>query len=269
MRYILITLCLTLFASTCPAETIKIGGTGSMIPMITEIANAYMKKHPSDKVEVNQKSMGQPGGIAALNAGAIDIAMSGTRLSTDQALLPLRAYEIARVSGVVAVTKDVSVSNISSKQLCDIYAGKITNWKQLGGTESPITVLTRPESDTTKVAFRRGFACMANLNETSVAINLPKSQEMFNALATRKSAIGIVDAIALTEAAGKFKALQIDGTAFDQYESGKWPFGLRNHLVTRFDEKREAVKRFIDFMKSSEAQTIIKSHKAKPVFGIQ
>jgi phosphate transport system substrate-binding protein len=256
-------------SSTAAAETIKLGGTGSMIPMVTDLANAYMKKHPADKVEVNQKSMGQPGGIAALNAGAIDIAMSGMRLTGEQAVLPIKAYEIAKVAGVVAVTNDVPVSNISSQQLCDIYAGKLKNWKQLGGSDSTITVLTRPESDTTKMTFRRGFACMTNLKEGPDVMSLSKSSDMFNALETKKSAIGIVDSIALSDAAGKFKALKVDGISYEQYESGKWPYGLRNHLVVRIGEKKEAVKRFLEFVKTAEAQAIIRHNKAKPVFNLQ
>lgn len=260
MKYLLFAAVFSLAASTASAETIKIGGSGSMIPMLTTIAKSYMKKYPKETVEVTQKSMGQPGGIAALNAGAIDIAMSAMPLNTEQLKLPVRPLEIALVAGVVAVSKDVTVANISSQQLCDIYSGKIKNWKQVGGTDAAIVVMTRPESDSTKTMFRRAFACMENLEEGPGVINLAKSQEMFTALESKQNTIGIVDAIAYHDALGKFKALKIDNNSF---ESSKWTFILRNHLVIGKAPK-EGVKKFLEFIKSSEGQSLIKADKARP-----
>jgi phosphate transport system substrate-binding protein len=180
-------------------------------------------------------------------------------------MLQIKVYEIAKVAGVVAVTNDVSVTNISSQQLCDIYSGKIKNWKQVGGKDSAILVMTRPESDSTKLRFRKSFACMANLQEPPDVVNLAKSAEMFTALQTKKSAIGIVDGIAMSDAAGKFKAIKIDGNGYEKHESGQWPYGLRNHLVVRRTENKEAVNMFLEFMKTAEVQSIIKKNKATPM----
>jgi phosphate transport system substrate-binding protein len=232
--------------------------------MLTELGKGYMKNNPKDTVEVNQKSMGQPGGIAAVSAGAIDIAMSGMALTAEQQKLPLLPLEIARVAGVVAVNKDVTVKSINSQQLCDIYSGKITNWKQLGGADAPINAITRPESDSTKVNFRHAFACMANLAEAPQIPNMPKAVDMVNALETRKGAIGPVDSVALMNSGGKFKQIRIDGRGYEEMASGKWPFVLHNNLVLG-KNRGEGVKRFLNFVKSAEGQAIIKKYKAIPV----
>ncbi len=102
---------------------------------------------------------------------------------------------------------------------------------------------------------------MANLNAAPEILSLAKSQEMFTALETKKSAIGIVDAVAFNDAAGKFKAIKIDGKSFD---SANWSFVLRNHLVVGKSPK-DSVKKFLEFVASPEGQAIIKSNKAKPV----
>jgi phosphate transport system substrate-binding protein len=265
MKKIILMLALSMFAATAAqAETIKIGGSGSMIPLITQLGKAYAKKFPQDTVEVNQKSMGQPGGIAALNAGAIDIAMSATDLLPDQLKLAIKPLEIAQVAGVVAVSNNVTVKDLTSQQLCDIYTGKIKNWKQVGGADAPILAYTRPESDSTKMAFRKGFACMANLKEAPEIMNLAKSQDMFSALETKPNSMGPVDEIALTMSKGKFKALKIDGKSPDGLVSGKWSFVLHNNLVLGKNQG-EAVKRFLGFIKSPEGQSIIKGDKAIPV----
>jgi phosphate transport system substrate-binding protein len=262
MKRVALLLVSTMFAATTArAESIKIGGSGSMIPLLTVLGKAYVKKNPKDAVEVNQKSMGQPGGIAALNAGAIDIAMSAMPITPAQAKLQVEQFEIARVAGVVAVNSSVTATNLTSQQLCDIYAGKIRNWKLVGGADAPIAALTRPESDSTKVMFRKGFACLSAAKEAPEILNLPKSADMHNALSTTRNSIGPVDTIALADAAGKFKAIKIDGKSPEV--SDKWQFILHNNLVLG-KNRGEAVKRFMNFIKSSEGQTIIKSEKAVP-----
>lgn len=262
MKKVILLAALTIFAaSSVQAETIKIGGSGSMIPLLTNMGKAYVKKYPKDSVEVNQKSMGQPGGIAALNAGAIDIAMSAMPITAEQAKLNIQQFEIARVAGVIAVNSSVTATNLTSQQLCDIYTGKIKNWKLVGGADAPIAALTRPESDSTKFMFRKGLACMASAKEAPEILNLPKSVDMFNALGKTKNAIGPVDSIALEDAAGKFKAIKIDGKSPEV--SDKWPFILRNNLVLG-KKRSEAVGRFMNFVKSREGQAVILSEKAVP-----
>ena len=265
MKRIVILLSLVLLATSAGhAETIKIGGSGSMIPLVTQIGKAYMKKYPQDTVDVNQKSLGQPGGIAALSAGAIDIALSAMELTAEQSKLPVQPVEIALVAGVIAVSGNVNVRNISSQQLCDIYAGKINNWKQLGGADAPIKALTRPESDSTKLNFRKAFACMTNLKEAAEITSLAKSHDMEDALGSRPNAIGPVDSIALSRAKGKFRALKIDGKSPEGLAAGNWPFKLHNNLVLA-KKRSEAVNRFLGFFKSPEGQAIIRGNKAVPV----
>lgn len=246
------------------ADTIKIGGSGSMIPLLTQLGKAYMAKNPKDSVEVNQKSMGQPGGIAALNAGALDIAMSASDLSPEQLKLGLKPIEIARVAGIMAVSANVAVNALSSQQLCDIYSGKIKNWKQVGGADAPIVAFTRPESDSTKSSLRKAFPCMTQLTEAPEIINLPKSKDLFDALMTRPNVIGPLDAIALSSAKGKFKALKIDGRGYEEVATSRWPFVLHNNLVIG-KEHSAAVGRFFSFIKSPEGQSILKGDKAIPM----
>lgn len=260
---ILLILAALLVATSAHCATIKIGGSGSMIPLVTELAKGYMKKNPKETVEVNQKSLGQPGGIAALNAGAIDIAMSAMPLTPEQEKLPIKPYEIAQVGGVIAVSADVTVTGLTSKQMCDIFEGKVKSWKQVGGADAPITVLTRPESDSAKIMFRKAWACSAALKDTPDAMNLPKSKDMHDALAAKKGAIGMADTIAVHDSGGKFKSIKIDGKGPEMLSSG-WPFVLRNHLVVGKD-KGQLVKEFMQFVKSSDGVAIIKKDKAAPL----
>lgn len=261
LKKIALTLAITLFASTACADTVKISGSGILIPILTDIGNEYMKQNPKDVIEVAKISLGQAGGVAAVNAGAIDIAMSTMPLTVEQSKLPLKSYEIAKINVAIAVTKDVTVSNISSQQLCNIYSGKIKNWKELGGGDNLIRVFTRPESEATKIALRAVFSCMKNLQESPLVTSKARSVDMKNSLESSDNAIGILDAVGLYEAASKINTVKIDGL---DYFSDKWPLFLRTHLATT-NKYNSAVMKFLEFVKSPKGQKIIKEHKAKPV----
>jgi phosphate transport system substrate-binding protein len=261
LKKIALTLALTAFASTACAETVRISGSGILKPILTELGNAYMKLNPKDVINVDKTSLGQAGGIAALNAGAIDIAMSSLPLTTEQLKLPLKSYEIAKIQGLIAVTKDVTVSNISSQQLCDIYSGKINNWKELGGADKPIRVFTRPEIEATKINFRESFVCMKNLKESPLVTSKGRSADMKAILESTDNGIGIFDAVSFHEAEGKVSQVKIDG---QDYLNDKWPFILSTHLAVSI-KPNSTVKKFLEFVKSPKGQKIIKEHKAKPV----
>lgn len=245
------------------AETVRIAGSGGMIPMITEIAKAYMKKNPGDTIEVNQKSLGKEGGIMALVKGSIEIAMLSSLEEKDKSL-PINAVETAIVPSLFAVHPTVTVKALSGQQICDIYAGKITSWKQVGGADARIVVLTRPENESAKIAIRSGLGCYKALTETSTAITLAKSTEMKDTLIKTQNAIGMINTIALDDAAGKVIAIKQDGKDVTTTPITQWPMKTLSYLATS-KNPGEVTKQFMKFVKSPDGQKIIKKEKAVPV----
>jgi len=90
--FVVMTLAAT--ASVATAETVRIAGSGGLIPMVTELGKAYMKKNPGETIEVNQKSLGREGGIMAVNKGTVEIAMLASIDAKDKSL-PLNLTEFA------------------------------------------------------------------------------------------------------------------------------------------------------------------------------
>lgn len=264
MTGLLVAALLLTTAVAASAETVKIAGSGGMIPLTNELAKAYMKKNPKDTIEVEQKSLGQGGGLMKLSKGLIDIAMAAHTLEANQKTLPVQAYEIATVPGLFAVHNSVSIKGLSSQQLCDIYAGKIKNWKQVGGKDAPIVVLTRPEDESTKKAVREGVACFATLKEGAEAIMVAKSTEMFTQLTSTANAIGMINSVALADGAGKISAVKLDGKDVTTLSPAQWPINHRFNLATG-KQPSEATKRFMKFVSSAEGQAVIKREKAFPV----
>jgi phosphate transport system substrate-binding protein len=250
------------FALSVNAETIKIAGSGQMLPLAVELGKAYAQKYPQDKVEVNPKSMGQRNGVQAVNDGYIDIATSARRLDDDEKRLQVKAYEVASVAAFFAVNASVSVRGLTSQQICDIYSGKIKNWKQVGGHDAPIVALTRPEKDSTKIVIRRHLAGFAKLREPVEVDSKLRSKDMMDALTTTPNAIGMVDAINFAKAGSKIVALKLDGKDITSSVNGPIQH-FYNFVVGKNPSASDL--RFLEFVRSPEGQAVIKQQKASPI----
>jgi len=248
------------------AETVTVAGSGGMIPLLKILGAAYMKKYPHDRIQVNTHSLTQSGGILAAKNGAVDIGMSARSLEIRELSYSIDAYHIADVAADVAVHGNVGVTNITSKQLCAIYSGKITNWRELGGQNARIVVLTRPDSDSTKQALRKGISCFSELRETPEAIYMLKSNDMLSVLQRAPDSVGIIDSIALKQAQGRVRPIKLDGRAASAEEvaSGRWPIVKKYTLVIAKNRKM-AVDRFMLFIKSREGAALISKHDGIPV----
>jgi phosphate transport system substrate-binding protein len=263
MKYMLLTIALVagLSLPVC-AETIKIAGSGQMLPLATELGQAYSKKYPGDVVLVNPKSLGQRGGVQAVADGSIDIATSARRLDDEEKRLPVTAYEVASVAGIFAVNPSVTVKGLTSKQICGIYSGRITNWKQVGGQDAPIVVLTRPETDSTKIVMRRRLHCFAKVKESARVIVKEKSRDMVVCLMNTPNAIGMTDVINLTNSGGRMLALKLDGKDITSSVSGP----IQHYYNFVLSNKPRAVDlRFMEFLRSPEGQAVIRQQKANPI----
>ena len=260
---LLLPLCLVTAAN---AEKVTVAGSGGMIPLMTMLADAYMKKHPGDTVIVRKNSITQSGGVLAALSGAVDIGMSARHVAQHEIDASVVAYHIADVAATVAVHNNVRVTNLSSQQLCDIYAGKITNWREVGGHEAPITVLTRPESDSTKMALRDGIDCFKGLQETRAALNMFKSNNMLTTLQRVVDTIGIIDVIALEQTKGKAHPVRLDGRgpSAEEIAAGRWPM-VKHYTLIVGAQRKKAVTRFMQFIKSREGAALISRHNGRPL----
>jgi len=250
------------FPWSAGAESIKIAGSGQMLPLAVELGKGYMKKFPNDTVEVNPKSLGQKNGLLAVSEGYIDIATSARRLNDEEKQLPVQTFEVATVAGFFAVNSSVPVKGLTSRQICDIYSGKIKNWKEVGGPNAAILVLTRPEKDSTKILMRTAFPGFAKVNEPAETDSKMKAKEMFESLTSVPNSIGMIDAVNYANAAGRMVALKVDGKDVTSSVSG--PF--QHYYSFVLNKKAGAADlRFMQFVKSPEGQRIIKQEMAHPL----
>lgn len=256
-----------LSAHAAHAETkIRLAGAGGLIPLMTEIAKAYMADNKDVLVEVGQRSIESTGGIMSAAEGKIEIGMSARPLKDDEKGLGLQAVEISRSAQVVGVNRSVGLKEITGEQLCRIYEGRVRSWAELGGGKEAVMALTRPENDATKEAIRKNIPCFKDLKEPGSVVLISTAPEMAKVLANRPNTIGFTDSVAVDNSAGSIMALKVDGVEPnpENIRNGKYKVIKRNFLLTKGPATGPA-KDFISFVKGPKGAKIIEAHKAVPV----
>ncbi len=126
-------------------DALRIDGSSGVKPLAKALGKAFVKSGGGIAVEVG-KGLGTKARLVALEEGQIDIATASH--GADPAALAKRGmtvHIIAKIAVVFGVNSGISVDNLTGAQICDIYSGKVTNWKTFGGSELMIQPRTRPD----------------------------------------------------------------------------------------------------------------------------
>lgn len=251
---------------TSAEEKIVVAGSGSLTDEMVDAAKAYMAKNPADNVEVRPESMSTTGGIEGVQTGRFAIGLISRRLNdTEKGKLAYRA--IARSMAGVVLHKSLPVNALTDAQVCDTFSGKIKSWKDLGGTDAKITVLTRKRDDNNTDTFRKQMECFKDLKITPEALALSRGSEVLDALDKRPGTIGITNMGSNFKEHQNLKALAINGVApaAETVKSDKYKFYHEHGAVTS-GEPQGLAKRFLEFINTPEGQKIIASRGA---FGLR
>ncbi|MBI5640230.1 MAG: substrate-binding domain-containing protein [Nitrospirae bacterium] len=255
------------FVQTAHAEEkIRVAGSGSMISLVSELAKAFMTDNRNLVIEVNQKSIESTGGIMGAAQGQLEIGMASRPLKDDEKAMGVVASEISRVATVIGVNRSVAVKEITSDNLCKIYSGKATNWKQLGGGNENIMPLTRPDRDATKETVRKSVACFKDLKEPETVAIVATAPEMTKILANRPGTIGFTDSVAVDDSGGAIVALKLDGLlpSPEHVRDGRYRIIKSNFLITK-GQPAGAAADFLKFIKGPKGTKIIEANKAVAV----
>jgi phosphate transport system substrate-binding protein len=247
-----------LLAATAFAETgIKVDGSTTVLPIMQKVVEAYMKAHPDVKISVSGGGSGN--GIKALIDGATDIAMASRAMEAKEIDLA-KTKNIAPNQIVCAIDAIVPVVHPSNKltditlaQLKDLYTGKTTSWKDLGG-EGPVVVISRDTSSGTYETWE-GLV-MKKERVFPGALMQASSGAVVQAVSKNKNAIGYVGIGYLDASTKGLKVEGIEPTA-ENAKSKKFPISRDLYLYTN-GAPAGAVKGLVDFILSAEGQKLVK-----------
>jgi len=247
-----------LLASTAMADTtIKVDGSTTVLPIMQKVVEAYMKAHPDVKITVSGGGSGN--GIKALLDGATDVAMASRAIEPKELDLA-KTKNVAPNQIVCAIDAIVPIVNPANKlsaitlaQLKDLYMGKITSWKDLGG-EGPVVVISRDTSSGTYETWE-GLV-MKKERVFPGALMQASSGAVVQAVSKNKNAMGYVG-IGYLDASTK--GLTVDGVeaTAENAKSKKFPISRDLYIYTN-GAPAGAVKGLVDFLLGAEGQKLVK-----------
>lgn len=232
------------------SNKITVVGSSAMQLLAEQAGNDYRLSHPDSNIVVQGGGSGT--GLSQVQAGAVEIGTSDVFAETQKGIdaKKLQNHLVAVVGIVPIVNKSAGVSNLSKQQLSDIFTGKITNWKQVGGKNQTITVINRSKGSGTRGTFE------------GLVLNGKKpiqAQEQDSNGTVRKiisSTPGTISYISFPYANDEnIQKLSIDGIkpTNKNVETNRWQLWSYEHIYTK-GKPNKNVKKFIDYMLGSKVQ---------------
>lgn len=266
---VLATVALTFWAGAS-AQTIKVKGSDTTLPLTQKEAEVFMKTNKNARVSVTGGGSGV--GVASLIDGSTDIAMSSRPLKMDERM-KLKAAKVTYKQVVIAndalsviVNPTNEISRLTRQQLEDIFTGKVNNWKQLGGADLRIVAYSRESSSGTYEFFKDHV--MKKKNFANNVLSMSATGAVMQSVSQTKGAIGYVG-LAYLEKKVKPLAVSFDGKNFIEptvanATRGKYP--ITRPLFYFYNVKSEIkVAPFINFILSPRGQQIIKMNGYIPL----
>ena len=239
------------------ADGLVIKGSTTVLPVAQAAVEAYMKIHKGVQISLSGGGSGE--GIKALIDGSTNIATSSREIK-DKEIELAKSKGIKPVATVVAldaltpvVNPKNKVKNLTIDQLSQIYQGNITNWKEVGGNDMPIVVISRDSSSGTFESWAEFV--MKKTKVTPRAQMLASNGAVYTPISKNKYAIGY---LGLGYVHKGVKVLTVNGIAASQETalSKQYPLCRELYMYTSGEPKGE-IARFIAFVKSDEGQKLV------------
>ncbi|MDE6554858.1 MAG: phosphate ABC transporter substrate-binding protein [Lactobacillus sp.] len=232
------------------SNKITVVGSSAMQLLAEQAGNDYRLSHPDSNIVVQGGGSGT--GLSQVQAGAVEIGTSDVFAETQKGIdaKKLQNHLVAVVGIVPIVNKSAGVKNLTKQQLSDIFTGKITNWKQVGGKNQNITVINRSKGSGTRGTFE------------GLILNGKKpiqAQEQDSNGTVRKivsSTPGTISYISFPYANDEnIQKLSIDGIkpTNKNVETNRWHLWSYEHMYTK-GKPNKNVQKFIDYMLGSKVQ---------------
>lgn len=239
---------------TTDNSTISVSGSTTVQPLAEKLAEAFMTENTGIRIDV--QGGGSSVGVKAAGQGTSDIGMASREIKESElAEFPkLNVIVIARDGIAIVANADVTVSDLTVEQVRDIFSGKITNWKDLGGEDENIIVVSREEGSGTRGAFEE-LVMGKDALITASAILQPSNGSIRTTVSTTPYSIGYMSFGYLDDT---IKAISIGGIAPTEPNAadGSYPIVRPLNMLTN-GEPTGAVKAFLDFILSDAGQKLV------------
>ncbi len=235
-------------SSSSSSSKISASGSSALQPLAKQAADDYMKAHSGVSITVSGGGSGT--GLKQVSEGSVDIGNSDVEASEKldkTAASKLKDHKVALVTVAPVVNSKLGVKNLTTEQLIGIFTGKITNWKEVGGPDLKIMLVTRPDSSGTRALFKQ-YAMNGKDEASKSALETDDSGTLMETVEKNKGAIGYVALSYLTDTK-KAVAVSIDGVepTLENTYNGKYNVWGYEHMYTKGDGSKTA-QSFIKYL---------------------
>jgi phosphate transport system substrate-binding protein len=229
--------------------TLTLAGSTSVQPFAEKWAEAYHAKHPN--LDIHVQGGGSTAGVKAAETGAAQIGTCSRELKPEEAAV-LRQTVVARDAETIIVHPSNPVTDLTVDQVRGIYAGEIKNWKEVGGPDKKINVVTREQGSGARGAFEE--LVMKGKQIASSALVQDSQGAVRQMVSTDPAAVGYVSHGVVDAGV---KGLKLNGVAPSEETvlAGKYPV-VRPFLFLTKGQPSGAAKDFIDWVLGPEGQAI-------------
>ena len=233
-------------------KTVSTDGSTSMEKVIGALGEVFQNENKDVKFTYNPTGSGS--GISAVSEGRCDIGLSSRALKDDEKASGLVETVLAYDGIAVIVHPENTVENLTMEQLADVYTGKITNWKELGGNDAEIVLIGREAGSGT----RDGFESITDTKDKCVyRQELTSTGDVITTVSQNPDAVGYAS---LASVKDSVKIVTVDGVmpTEDTVKDGSYAVQRPFVLVTKKDKPlSETAQKFFDYATSAKASEVI------------
>lgn len=238
--------------------TITVSGSSALLPLAQDASDSFKKLYPN--VSMTLSAGGSGTGLKQVADGSVDIGNSDVfaeeKLDAATAA-QLVDHQVCVITMAAIVNNDVgkTVSSLTKQQLIDIFGGKTTNWKDVGGPDEKILLVTRPDSSGTRALFTKWALDGNGENSSASYLETDNSGELLQTVKDNSGAIGYL-ALSYLVNNTDVTPVSIDGAVptLENTYNGKYPVWGYEHMYTK-GTPNEAVQAYLDYITSSDYST--------------
>jgi len=253
---------------------IHVGGSSTVLPIVTVAAEQFHREHPDIRITVSTGGSGV--GIDGAGSGRLDIGMASRGINRREAErhggAGLQVHVVARDAVACVISSEVFRAggrSLSRQQIRDIYLGRITNWKEVGGPDRPIVVIDKEPHRGTRHVFMQFVFGDSKARAPGARLVTGSNNEEQAKIAQSNAAIGMLSLAWLNEDVAGV-GIVIDGRTIEptveNVKNGSFPIARDLNLITQ-GAPAGAVRQFIDYLLGPEGQTIVQEAGYIPVTG--
>jgi phosphate transport system substrate-binding protein len=252
------------------SAVIRVAGSTTVLPIVSRAAERFQARNSSVKITVNAGGSGV--GVHGAGTQRLDIGLASREITRKEnnRYTSLNTIVIGRDAVACVVSSEIfhsGVHSLSKQQIGDIYLGKITNWRQVGGPDRQIIVIDKETHRGTRHVFMHYLFGKSNARAPGARLVTGSNNEEQAKIAQSDSAIGMLSIAWINNDVidiGIREGGQVIKPTLENVRSGRFPIARNLNLVTT-GEPKGAVAQFIDYLLSQEGQKLVEASGYIPI----